>query len=210
MTCLKACPHRSVEFNLRPPGIELWTTHKPTAHEVCLLFLLFGAVFLHRLPEGLAQLSIAPADVMRGHVWSHLGLSSGALVLPGAIALLAYQSMRFYNRNPRPRSFLDLAYGYLPLVLAGNLAHYLHLGLTEMGRVVPVTFATFGLNGGDTLVWTAHPAVIAFLQGSTLIAGLLLTIGLTQKIARQPWRCLLPQHLASGAIALLLWQIILM
>jgi polyferredoxin len=32
MTCLKACPHRSVEFNLRPPGIELWTTHTPRAY----------------------------------------------------------------------------------------------------------------------------------------------------------------------------------
>ena len=26
--CLKACPNNSVEFRLRPPGIELWTTHK--------------------------------------------------------------------------------------------------------------------------------------------------------------------------------------
>jgi transcriptional regulator with AAA-type ATPase domain/NAD-dependent dihydropyrimidine dehydrogenase PreA subunit len=51
MTCLKACPHRSVEFNLRPPGIELWTTHTPRAYEVALLLLLLDAVFLHRLPE---------------------------------------------------------------------------------------------------------------------------------------------------------------
>jgi polyferredoxin len=34
MTCLKACPHRSVEVNLRPPGIELWTTHNPRTYEV--------------------------------------------------------------------------------------------------------------------------------------------------------------------------------
>ena len=38
MTCLKACPHRSVEFNLRPPGIELWTTHQPRSYEVALMF----------------------------------------------------------------------------------------------------------------------------------------------------------------------------
>jgi polyferredoxin len=51
MTCLKACPHRSVELNLRPPGIELWTTHIPHSYEVALLFLLLGGVYLHRLPE---------------------------------------------------------------------------------------------------------------------------------------------------------------
>ncbi|RMD71475.1 MAG: 4Fe-4S binding protein, partial [Cyanobacteria bacterium J149] len=51
MTCLKACPHRSVSFNLRPPGIELWTTHQPRSYEVALLFLLLNAVFLHQLPQ---------------------------------------------------------------------------------------------------------------------------------------------------------------
>ncbi|MEL7331073.1 MAG: sigma 54-interacting transcriptional regulator, partial [Cyanobacteria bacterium J06560_2] len=51
MTCLKACPHQSVELNLRPPGIALWTTHKSTAYEVALLLLLLGAVLLHRLPQ---------------------------------------------------------------------------------------------------------------------------------------------------------------
>ena len=209
MTCLKACPHRSVEFNLRPPGIELWTTHKPTAHEVCLLFLLFGAVFLHHLPEGLRALQVAqPAEVL-GNVWGHLGISGVALLIPGAIALLAHQIMRLLNQNPRPQPFIHLAYGYLPLVLAGNLAHYLHLGLTEMGRVVPVSLATFGMSGGEAFVWTAHPAVIAFLQGTTLIAGLVLSIVLTQKIARQPLRWLIPQHLAGGAIALLFWRVIL-
>jgi len=209
MTCLKACPHRSVEFNLRPPGIELWTTHKPTLHEVCLLFLLFGAVFLHHLPDGLTHLGISEPSQILTNVWGHLGTSGIALLVPGAIALLAYGAMRLLNRNPRPKPFVEVAYGYLPLALAANLAHYLHLGLTEMGRVIPVSLATIGLSGGETLVLTAHPAVIAFLQGTTLMVGVLLSIVLAQKITRQPFRCLLPQHLASGAIALLLWPLIL-
>ncbi|MBD1910768.1 MULTISPECIES: sigma 54-interacting transcriptional regulator [unclassified Leptolyngbya] len=209
MTCLKACPHRSVEFNLRPPGIELWTTHKPTLHEVYLLFLLFGAVFLHHLPESLIRLGISQPTQILGNVWGHLGISGVALLVPGAIALLAYGAMHLFNHNPHPRPFVELAYGYLPLVLAANLAHYLHLGLTEVGRVIPVSLATVGLSGGEALVLTVHPAVIAFLQGSTLMAGVLLSIVVAQKIARQPFRCLLPQHIASGAIALLLWPLIL-
>ena len=34
---------RSIEFRLRLPGVDLWTTHKPLAAEVCLMFMLLGA-----------------------------------------------------------------------------------------------------------------------------------------------------------------------
>ncbi|HEY9616931.1 MAG TPA: sigma 54-interacting transcriptional regulator [Microcoleaceae cyanobacterium] len=207
MTCLKACPHRSVELNLRPPGIDLWTTHTPTWYEVCLLFLLFGAVFLHRLPEISTALGWnLPLD----HFGIHAGLSILVMLVPAAIALFAYGIIWLLSRSCKPRSFMELAYGYLPLVLGGNLAHYLRLGLTEAGRVVPVTFATFGLSTGtvDSLVAVAHPAVIAFLQAITLIGTVWLSVFLTQKIARQPFLKLLPQHLATFAIGSLMWKVI--
>ena len=205
MTCLKACPHRSVELNLRPPGIELWTTHTPAYAEVCLLFLLLGAVLLHRLPEIEAILGRSLHLDQFG--W-HTGASVLALFIPGAIALAAHQWIRFVNRTVKPRPFLELAYGYLPFVLGANIAHYLRLGLTEAGRVVPVTFATFGLGTAHLPIFVAHPAVIAFLQSVTLIAAFLLSVILTQKIARQSFWTLLPHHLATGAIATGMWQII--
>lgn len=205
MTCLKACPHRSVEVNLRPPGIELWTTHKPTYHEVCLLFLLFGAAFLHRLPE------IAAATGWNLHLANfgiHTGVSVLALLVPAAIALVAHALIRLLNSNTKSRPFVELAYGYLPLVLSANLAHFLRLGLTEMGRIIPVTFATFGLGTANLPVAIAHPAVIAFLQAVTLIAGFWFSVFLTQKIARQPLWQLLPQHLSLVVIGSLLWKVI--
>nr|MDJ0703238.1 4Fe-4S binding protein [Leptolyngbyaceae cyanobacterium MO_188.B28] len=217
MTCLKACPHRSVELNLRPPGIELWTSHVPRAYEVALLFLLLGGVFLHRLPELHAVLALS----FDRHLFSnHVGFSLAALSLPVVIPLAAYGGMTLVYRltsilsaqrqrsTPQPRPFVELAYGYLPLVLAGNLAHYLRLGLTEGGRLLPVTLATVGLSGEGLPVLVAHPAVIAFLQGATLILGVFLSIWLTQKIARQPMRCLLAQHLAAIALGVSLWTII--
>ncbi|MGJ3254397.1 MAG: sigma 54-interacting transcriptional regulator [Elainellaceae cyanobacterium] len=205
MTCLKACPHRSVELNLRPPGIELWTTHKPTYHEVALLFLLFGVVLLHRLPE-----------IERQFGWNfglstfanHAGVSVLVLSIPAAIALLAYGMIRLGNRTLKPRPFLELAYGYLPLVLGGNLAHYLRLGLNEAGRVLPVTMATFGYSGSTLPYAIADPAVTAFLQGVTLIVSVWLSVFLTQKIARQPLINLLPQHLCIFAIGSLFWKVI--
>jgi len=205
MTCLKACPHRSVELNLRPPGIELWTTHTPTYAEVCLLFLLFGAVFLHRLPEIEAQFGW---NLHLNHFGIHAGVSLLALLVPSAIALLAYAIIRLLQRNRKPRPFLELAYGYLPLVLGASVAHYLRLGLTEAGQIVPVTFATFGLGTANLPIAIADPAVVAFLQSVVLIFAFWLSVILTQKIARQAWLNLLPQHLAMVAIGSLMWKII--
>jgi NAD-dependent dihydropyrimidine dehydrogenase PreA subunit len=221
MTCLKACPHRSVEFNLRPPGIELWTTHVPHSYEVALLFLLLGGVYLHRLPELQSWLGL---QIDLTQFVPHLGLSLLALLIPVAIPFVGYGLIKVYcwlnnyicsassavkipNRI-KPRPFVELAYGYLPLVLGGNLAHYLRLGLGEGGRILPVFFATFGLNVGQLPVLVAHPAVIAFLQGTTLIFSVLLSIVLTQKIARQPLRILLWQHLAAIGLGASMWQII--
>ncbi len=207
MTCLKACPHRSVEFNLRPPGIELWTTHTPHAYEVALLFLLLGGVFLHRLPE-IKTIGLENVDISSFH--SHLAASLLALTIPVIVPVAAYGLMQlvYIQKNTKPRSFVELAYGYLPLVLGANLAHYLRLGLGEAGRVIPVTLATFGYSNSTMPVVVAHPAVTAFLQGVTLISSVFLTILLTQKIARQPLRLLLPQHLATVLLGVSLWIII--
>ena len=215
MTCLKACPHRSVEVNLRPPGIELWTSHVPRVYEVALLLLLLGGVFLHRLPELQQELGLS-LDL--DQFLPHAGLSLAALCIPAAIPLITYGGMQLIYRliqvlnpkipNPKPRSFVELAYGYLPLVLAGNLAHYLRLGLGEGGQILPVTLATFGFSGEGLPIFVSHPAVIEFLQGVTLIAGVLLTMLLTQKIAHQPTRSLFAQHLGAVVLGVCLWAII--
>jgi hypothetical protein len=209
MTCLKACPHRSVEFNLRPPGIELWTTHVSHGYEVALLFLLLNAVFLHRLPEIQEKLGLH-LDLTQ--FWTHLGVSIVALSLPALIPFAGYKVMRLFyqlTQKIKPRSFVELAYGYLPLVLAGNLAYYLRLWLGEAGRILPVSFATFGLSGEGLPILVAHPAVTTFLQVTVLITGVILSIVLSQKIARQPFKLLLAQHLCTILLAIGMWEVIL-
>ena len=215
MTCLKACPHRSVEVNLRPPGIELWTTHVARSYEVALLLLLLGGVFVHRLPELNSWLGL---NIDLTNFWQHLGLAMGALIMPAIIILLAYggswlfYQLRCYFKKSdsvlaSPIPFVKLTYSYLPLVLGGFIAHYLHLGLSEAGQVLPVTFATFGLNGETLPAIVAHPAVIEFLQGTTLILSLILTIVLTQKIARRSLVYLWLQHLVTLIFVVSFWEL---
>ncbi|MBE9112043.1 cyclic nucleotide-binding domain-containing protein [Nodosilinea sp. LEGE 07298] len=207
MTCLKACPHRSVELNLRPPGIELWTTHRPRAAEVALMFLLLGAVYLHRLPELEARLGI---DLPTGTTLGHSLVSLGILALPALLPLTIEGGQWIWRKSQglTPRPVIRLAYGYLPLVWAANLAHYLRLGLGEGGRILPVSLATFGASGINLPVWVAHPAVVAFLQGATLLLGMALSVWLTTKICRQsgPQRWI--QHACTGLLGLSLWWLI--
>jgi len=142
--------------------------------------------------------------------WQHLGLSLLVLIVPVAFVFAAYGLLKLFNFNRKPKSFVELAYGYLPLVLGGNLAHYLRLGLSEGGRILPVSFATLGLNSEQLPMLVAHPAVISFLQGTTLIFSMLLTIFLTQKIAKQSLSSLFCQHLAAIALGVSMWAIIVL
>lgn len=204
MTCLKACPHRSVEFNLRPPGIELWTTHTPVQHEVALLLLLWGAVFVHRLPELMALLG--RVEIIEG-VGMHGIATIVLLFAPWPLAWFAYKLTQLIHPPLKARPFTQVAYGWLPLVLMSNLAHYLSLGLTEAGHIIPVTLASFGLASMGPVI-EAHPAVIAFLQGISLIFGAFLSVLLTQRIARQPWLKLFPLHGLTLGMTAILYRLI--
>jgi hypothetical protein len=166
-------------------------------------------VFLHNLPEILSLLGL---DWDLSRFWVHASVAILALSVPALFPLLAYGIIRLIytlTQKIQPRSFVELAYGYLPLVLAANLAYYLQLGLGEGGRILPVAMATFGFSGNSLPVFVAHPAVISFLQGTTLIAGMVLAILLSQKIARQSFNLLLPQHLATLGLGLVFWWVIL-
>ena len=209
MTCLKACPHRSVEVNLRPPAIELWTTHTPRAYEVALLLLLLDAVVLHHLPRLVSGLGLG-WDLQRFSV--HAGVAIAALSLPALVPLAAHglgQGIHRLFQTRRPRPWVEWVYGLLPLVLLGTLAHYLPLALLEAGRILPVGAATVGLSGDSLPIFVAHPAVVSFLQGVALLTGAVLSVLLTQKIARQPFRLLIPQHLSTVTLTTGFWWLLL-
>eukprot|EP00878_Enallax_costatus_P012168 GHUV01012706.1.p2 GENE.GHUV01012706.1~~GHUV01012706.1.p2 ORF type:complete len:157 (+),score=59.99 GHUV01012706.1:1176-1646(+) len=104
--------------------------------------------------------------------------------------------------------FLNLSYGYLPLVWGATLSHYLRQFLEEAGNILPVTAATFGLDGSSLPSVTADHAVTEFLQGSTLLAGAFFSLLATRKVGARPWLVLAPQCLTILGFTAELWYLV--
>ena len=78
-TCEAACPHRSVEFRLRPPAADIWNFgHQESVAELCLMFMLLGAVAVHHLPVVAAQLGLS-AEFISSNLVPHEGLAASFL-----------------------------------------------------------------------------------------------------------------------------------
>ncbi|MEW5308688.1 MAG: hypothetical protein WDW38_000627 [Sanguina aurantia] len=198
MECLKACPHGSIEFRLRPPGVELWTGHVPSASELALQFMLLGAVYLHCLPHLQTQFGWSDAaGSFRTISPEHIVASVALLTLPGALAVAADtagSALATSRRMPPPTRFLNLAYGYLPLTWAATLAFYLPSLLLEGGTILQVTANMVGYVPEAPLPeLVADPAVASFLSGSVLLFGAAASLLLTRKLAAQPWTAVAPQ-----------------
>ncbi|GLC68372.1 hypothetical protein PLESTF_000684000 [Pleodorina starrii] len=110
---------------------------------------------------------------------------------------------------PQPAPFLALSYGYLPLLWSATLSHYLQPLLAEGGRLLPITAAMVGWEDAPLPVAVAHPAVIAFLQGSLLLFGAAASAALSRKLAAAPWAAFVPQLALIAAFTAELWALIL-
>jgi len=245
MDCLKACPHRSVEFRLRIPGADLVAAHEATHAELAMLFMLLGAVGVHHLPAVAGQFGFLGDGAWMSTPPSFLSLhalaASALMLAPWALvygldtagrALLAAQRGSTgapavsYSVSPalaraaataatagQPAPFVRLAYGYLPLTWAATLAHYEESALREAGTVGRVLVE--GLPGPLGASWApsvpvfvADPAVVAFVQGVTLLLGLGLGLGLTRKIGGRPWRDIGLQCAGMVGVTAELWWLI--
>eukprot|EP00878_Enallax_costatus_P016701 GHUV01017524.1.p1 GENE.GHUV01017524.1~~GHUV01017524.1.p1 ORF type:complete len:351 (+),score=87.49 GHUV01017524.1:293-1345(+) len=83
--CLRSCAGGSAQWRLRPPAADLWGDHSASWHEISLMYVLLGAVLLHRLPELCDELGL-PADYLLTTQGPHLALSALLLAAPGAEA----------------------------------------------------------------------------------------------------------------------------
>lgn len=212
MTCLKACPHKSVEVRLRFPGTDLWSGHKALHSEVSLMFLLLGAVYVHNLPRILAQLGVDP-QLLDTNTPVHLLATVAVLLTPGAAAAATDAVMRLVAGSkaggPKLKPFLETSYSYLPLVWGATLAFWLGPALQEGGHILPIATATIGWDSSTWMpAFEPHPAVTSFLQHSALLAGAGLSALLTLKLTSKPWTTWLPYPATIAAFSAELWYLL--
>ncbi|MCA6573998.1 MAG: cyclic nucleotide-binding domain-containing protein [Pseudanabaena sp. M38BS1SP1A06MG] len=174
MTCMKACPNRSVQLNLRFPTSDLLENHQAFSAEVALLLLLLGGVFMHHSHRILDWLGFGYFPVDADHLLPSTAIALALLSIPALLTYLAHAIAR--RLDPEQPEYLRVIYAYLPLTLAVNLAHYIPAAVTEAGRLLPVLARTLGSSGEHlfTLTWSLE--VAQFLQGVTLLSAVIFSI----------------------------------
>jgi len=203
MTCIKACPNRSGQLNLRFPATDLLENHKGFWAEVALLLLLLGGVCMHHSDTILAWLGLPNVPVDSGHLWIGVPIALGLLGIPGVAIFGLHQISRLLDRQMP--DFVTVVYAYLPLTLAANLTHYIPAAMTEAGRILPVTARTFGFSeaGLPTLTWSMD--VATFLQGVTLLSVLAFSVYPLLRITRRPLWSNLPHLVGIFGLTAFFW-----
>jgi NAD-dependent dihydropyrimidine dehydrogenase PreA subunit len=145
MTCVQACPNRSVQLRLRPPAADLQRKMDTPDGERGLILVLAGGICLHHWQRLLGWLPLAPMSLHEGPLLPRLSFAALALAIPAAAGIWL------------KRRWL---YACLPLLWALLLARHLPLGMLEAGTVLPAGWPQ----------WQADRHVIAFCQ--TFLVGI--------------------------------------
>jgi transcriptional regulator with AAA-type ATPase domain len=201
MTCLKACPNRSVQLNLRFPAADILENHQPFWAEVALLVLLLGGVFMHQGNKFLSWFGWGDIPLDSEHLLVSLPVVSLLLSIPFVLTYGIHQLTRLWMRLVFPSGqqtfpeYLQVIYAYLPLTLGANLAYYIPTAITESGTLLPTLARTAGFSGGmlPTLTWSLD--VANFLQGVVLLWSFGFSVYLLSGITKRFVKANLPHIL---------------
>jgi len=207
MSCLKACPNRSVQLNVRFVATDLLENHQPFWAEVALLLLLFGGVFMHSANKVLSFFGL-DSTLITGQPW-FMALPVVALLLsiPWGLTYGVHAIARLFDREMPP--YLVTIYAYLPMTLGVNLAYYIPAAMTEAGQLLPVTARTFGFSGEGWPVLTWSSDVAVFLQGLALLGAITFSLYPLLKITQRPFWSNLPHLLLMAGFVAIFFQLLL-
>ncbi len=207
MTCLKACPHRSVQLNLRFPTSDLLDNHQGFWAEAALLWLLLGGVLMHHSQRILAGLGYPAIPIDADHLLSSTAIALALLSLPAMATYLTHAIAR--RLDPGQPPYLTVIYAYLPFALAANLAHYIPAAMTEAGQILPVLARTLGFSGTGlpTLTWSTD--VATFLQGVTVLSALVFSVYPLLRITKRTVLSNLPHLMLMVGFTIFLFQLMM-
>lgn len=207
MTCLKSCPNRSAQLNLRFPASDLLDQHRGFWAEVALLLLLLGGVFMHHGSTLLTWLGVDGISLDSDHLLTSIPIVLALLGIPAGVTWGVHGIAR--TIDPQQPNYLTVIYAYLPLTLAANLAHYIPAAITEAGQILPVVARTLGYSGTGlpSLTWSLD--VAQFLQGVTLLSALVFSPYPLLRITQQPIHKNLPHLLLMLGFTVFFFKLML-
>jgi len=147
--CIKACPQGRIEVRGRPPGRELWQLTRPVAGEALLAVVMIPMVFMQTF-----DMSVAWGDYMRWMV-ERVGIESYMAVFTFtffaaiAIAVALYTLANLFisrTRGDWRQNFALFGYAFIPLALAGHIAHNVSHLVTEAPRGVQTALSQVGIH----------------------------------------------------------------
>jgi hypothetical protein len=85
----------------------------------------------------------------------------------------SYDQLQSDNTFVAPsKPFLQLGYGYLPLVWSSILAYYMNPLPTESGHFLEIAEVSFGFNMEWLPIWPLEPAIVQFMQSPIMYLGM--------------------------------------
>lgn len=147
--CVKACPQGRMEVRGRPPGRELWQLTHPVPGEALLAVVMVPMVFMQTF-----DMSVAWGDYMRWMVErvgidSYMAVFSLTFFAAIAVAVGLYTLANLAvsrTRGAWSRNFALFGYAFIPLALAGHIAHNVSHLVTEAPRGVQTALSQVGLH----------------------------------------------------------------
>jgi hypothetical protein len=193
--CLKTCEYDNMAVNLRPPGVDLLVDEKRGLDEAykALIMLGIAIVFFATFqgPWGTLK-DWANAATLSGYV-TFIGLhaSWNLIVLPAIFLLFVWLARRAAGQPvPLKKVYVNFSYATVPLGLAAWIAFSLGIILPNGSYLLHVLSDPFAW--GWDLFGTAHfpwtpifTGIMPYLMILTLLVGLLFSLDIAFKIARQ-------------------------
>jgi len=186
-SCIKNCPYDNVAFRTRSIASELWSHAKVSFSESFFAKLMVGIVIIQNLGM-LAVWSNLQNWVMQfgiGEKMAVILLYFAAIVLPLALmTITSYLSSSLQTeKGTMLANFAAFGYAFIPIDVAGHLAHNLFHLLAE-GKSIIGAFLGLFTGRVDYSGAVVSSSVVTGLQFGLIIAGGFGTLYVAYRIAR--------------------------
>jgi polyferredoxin len=193
--CLKACPKDNIAINLRPFGADLLVAKERRLDEAYKALIMVSCAMLYSAvllgPWGWVKDWANLTTFSRWAIYAAGFLAINLLLVPGLFGLTSLAARRLARLHVSgKRLFVDYAYSLVPMGLAAWIAFSFSFVFVNGSYAVSVLSDPFGwgwdLFGTRAVTWTPLlPGLALMLQVGALVVGLVFSVIIAYRIARQ-------------------------